>query len=127
MVKIKRFVKKRKPKKRSYKKKFRANKLDQKDLKEWSLKVRARDNFICLNCSSRKNLHAHHMVSKFYLPKYAFTLYNGITLCKKCHLGHGGVHHKSSKPSTGFIAQLRRIYKMNDIHSAKIISKKLCN
>ena len=123
MVKIKRFLKKRRSK-NSNKKRRKVNNLDQTKLKDWSLKIRRRDGFSCKNCNSKKNLHAHHLVSKFYMPKYAFTLYNGITLCRKCHLGSGGVHHKSSEPSTSFIRQLRRIYKMNDIHTAKkIISK----
>lgn len=125
MIKIKRFASKRRSRKYNSKKRFKVNPLKENILRDWSLKVRERDSFQCLNCSSSKKVHAHHMVSKYYMPKYAYTLYNGITLCKKCHLGYGGVHHKKSKPSSPLIRQLRRIYKMNDIYTAKVLQRKL--
>ena len=96
-------AKKARRKKRSF------NSSVQKLLRAWSREVRTRDSFTCRNCKSKKNSHAHHMVSKFYVPEYTLLLDNGITLCKKCHLGPSGVHGKA-KACSSFISKLRHIY-----------------
>lgn len=111
---------KRKKRKKRRKKSF--NSPDQKLLRAWSIEVRTRDSFICRNCGSKKQTHAHHMVSKYYVPEYTLLLDNGITLCKKCHLGPNGVHGKSD-PSTPFISKLRKIYKERSIKKAVKINK----
>jgi len=105
--------------------KRRARKLSSIKLREWSLKVRGRDGFTCVSCKGRKKTHAHHMVSKYYRPQFAYNINNGITLCVSCHMGSGGVHHKKSVPLNTLIAELRLIYKLNDIKSSNIIGKKL--
>lgn len=106
-------------KKRKRKKK---PKLNAAKLREWAKKVKQQDNLTCRSCKSKKFLHAHHMVSKFYRPRWAFDVSNGICLCSSCHLKKGGVHHKSSPPKNSLIKQLRVIFKLNDIQAAKKLS-----
>ena len=89
------------------------NPLDRQKLKKWSLAVRQRDKFTCISCSGRKRLHAHHRISKFYHPEAAYDLSNGITLCRECHVGDGGVHDYGVKPKNEVVAQLRRKFKAN--------------
>jgi len=121
MVKIKRNLYKRPKKKKNKVKRKSAN---QKLLKDWSIKVRTRDSFTCLSCSSKKYTHAHHMVSKYYVPEYTLFLDNGITLCKSCHTGPQGVHGSKS-PKNSFIKLLRLIYKTGDIQRAVSLRKKI--
>lgn len=54
-------------------------------LMSWSSSIKKLDNNICKNCSSKNNLHAHHIQPKSLFPKLALELDNGITLCKNCH------------------------------------------
>ena len=98
-------------------------KLNANDLQKWSIAVRTRDNFKCKSCGSKRKLHAHHLVSKYYRPRYAFLLNNGITLCKKCHLGPNGVHGRA-KPKSIFIKQLRDIYYSKNIKAAITLTDK---
>lgn len=97
--------------------KRKAPRADQGLLKDWSKKIRTRDEFTCLSCGSKKNSHAHHMVSKFYVPEYTLFLENGITLCKSCHMGPQGVHG-SKNPKNKLIAELREIFSTSDIKRA---------
>ncbi|MBM88294.1 MAG: hypothetical protein CMQ41_07940 [Gammaproteobacteria bacterium] len=98
-------------------KRRRRRKLDPARLREWSLAVRGRDMYRCKACRSSKKIHAHHLVSKYYVPRYAFLLENGISLCKSCHLGSKGVHGKGT-PKNGFIKELRAIYYSRSIKKA---------
>lgn len=102
----------------------RAKKLSPTKLQEWSKFVRARDGYTCISCKSKKNSHAHHLVSKYYRPQYAYDVRNGVTLCKVCHLKDGGVHSKTP-PKNAFIKRLRVIFKLNDIQSARKITEKI--
>jgi 5-methylcytosine-specific restriction endonuclease McrA len=111
---------KRKRKKKKRKKSF--NSPDQRLLRDWSIQVRTRDSYTCRNCKSKRHTHAHHMVSKYYVPEYTLLLSNGITLCKKCHLGPKGVHGKSTA-LTPFIEKLRNIYKEKSIKKAVQINE----
>lgn len=125
--KLKRQSRKRKRRKRRiYKSTVAKNgrSFDVPRLTAWSKAVRSRDNFICKSCGSKTTLHAHHMVSKYYVPKYAYNLNNGITLCRKCHTGSSGVHGKD-KPATEIISQLRNIYHARDISRAELILMRL--
>lgn len=61
-------------------KKIRISKYD----KEWSLKVRARDER-CLKCGRTQNLAAHHFVRRS-VKSTRLMLENGITLCPSCHV-----------------------------------------
>lgn len=122
MIKIKRNLYK-KPKKKV---KVNRKVANQKLLKDWSIKVRTRDNYTCLSCSSTKYTHAHHMVSKYYVPEYSLFLDNGITLCKSCHTGPQGVHG-NKEPKNKLIKILRLIYSTRDIKKAVSLRKGISN
>lgn len=51
----------------------------------WRKLVFERDNYICDVCKSEDNLEAHHIMSFANSPDLRFELFNGKTLCKKCH------------------------------------------
>jgi hypothetical protein len=51
----------------------------------WSKNVRIRDRYTCQRCGSSTRLHAHHIFPKSQIPKLAFRLNNGVTLCDVCH------------------------------------------
>lgn len=104
-------LRKSKPKAKS-KRRVRKQPLSKSKLKDWSIKIRGRDSK-CMSCGSEKNLHAHHIISKFYRPHLAFNLNNGITLCKQCHVGFGGVHDKRNPPKNKKIDYLRKVYLAN--------------
>jgi 5-methylcytosine-specific restriction endonuclease McrA len=55
--------------------------------KEWSLKVRTRDNFICQACGRKAhNNNAAHIIPKHDSPDLRYNVRNGITLCYRCHV-----------------------------------------
>uniref|UniRef100_A0A6M3ISN5 Putative HNH endonuclease n=1 Tax=viral metagenome TaxID=1070528 RepID=A0A6M3ISN5_9ZZZZ len=54
--------------------------------KNWRYKVFKRDNFICQDCNQKgKKLHPHHIFEKSKYPNFIFKVWNGRTLCSKCH------------------------------------------
>lgn len=59
-----------------------------KQAKDWSKAVRARDGFKCVVCGSsgdkNKKLCAHHLIP-WEVEKYRYDLNNGITLCATHH------------------------------------------
>lgn len=87
-------------------------KLSQSKLRDWSRTIRGRDKK-CMSCGSKESLHAHHIISKYYRPELAYNLSNGVTLCKNCHVGAGGVHDKFNPPKNKKIAYLRQVYLAN--------------
>lgn len=59
--------------------------------REWRKSVFQRDGFCCVKCGTRANLQAHHIKSWKSNKALRYTVSNGVTLCKKCHLeAHGG-------------------------------------
>ena len=53
---------------------------------DWRLKVYERDNFTCQNCGQKGGkLNAHHIFKWSEYNSLRFELWNGITLCEKCH------------------------------------------
>jgi len=54
-------------------------------LLQWSRRVRKRDCH-CQKCNSTENLEAHHIIDKIIMPDLAYEEWNGITLCKPCHI-----------------------------------------
>lgn len=92
--------------------------LSEAQLRKFSLEVRARDGYTCQVCGSRRAPQAHHVLSKFYRPEYAYDISNGITLCKRCHTGRYGVHG-SSKPKNKAIQDLRRLFRSKRIDMAR--------
>ena len=54
------------------------------ELSKRSRAVRMRDG-CCYMCGSTENLHDHHILPKAVYPEIALKMWNGITLCEKCH------------------------------------------
>jgi|SRR3990167_2872481 len=52
--------------------------------KDWSIKIRERDNWVCSICGSRFGIIAHHIIPREN-KVYKYDLMNGIALCCKCH------------------------------------------
>lgn len=77
---------------------LRALQGDQSDLtclRLWSAFVRMRDVNKCVQCQQKRNLSAHHVFRKCFLPNAQFEPGNGITLCRKCHTqAHSGFNGK---------------------------------
>jgi len=53
--------------------------------RQWRKSIYARDNWACQDCGGKSNLHAHHIFRFADFPEHRLELWNGITLCKKCH------------------------------------------
>ena len=70
--------------KKQYNKQY--NKNYKYPLQRWSIAVKKRDNYTCQLCGSKKNLVAHHVLSKERFPNLMYNVSNGITLCKSCHV-----------------------------------------
>ncbi len=74
----------------------------------WQQSILQKNNYSCQTCSSKENLHVHHIVRLYDLYKDYEELFgkvdctddffykkdNGITLCKKCHIK---IHKNCSK------------------------------
>lgn len=54
-------------------------------LRRWSEFIRERDGQRCVDCHSTRNLSAHHICRKAFLPEAEYQTGNGITLCRDCH------------------------------------------
>ena len=54
-------------------------------LRLWSQFIRLRDGGRCVVCHTKRQLSAHHIVRKSFLPQAQFQTGNGITLCRPCH------------------------------------------
>ena len=53
---------------------------------DWRLKVYERDSFTCQECGQvGGKLNAHHLFEWSKFKSFRFELWNGITLCEKCH------------------------------------------
>lgn len=60
---------------------------DTNDYKTWRRDVFVRDRFTCQECGHRFiKIVAHHIKSFADYPDLRFDPYNGITLCRKCHI-----------------------------------------
>lgn len=57
------------------------------EYKEWRKAVYARDNWTCQDCGDKSSgkFHAHHIFRFADFPEHRLELWNGITLCEKCH------------------------------------------
>jgi len=50
------------------------------------LKIYERDKFTCQMCNTKGGkLNAHHILKWSEFPSFRYELWNGITLCEKCH------------------------------------------
>lgn len=54
---------------------------------EWKKAVYKKDNYTCCvcGCSGKGKVDAHHIFHYARFPEYRYELWNGVTLCKKCH------------------------------------------
>jgi 5-methylcytosine-specific restriction endonuclease McrA len=60
-----------------------------KEYKVWRNQVYKRDNWTCQHCLIKCNSNsivAHHIYYFSWVPALRFTVKNGITLCRSCHL-----------------------------------------
>lgn len=64
--------------------KDKLHKRNTKQLNKWAVYIKNR-NEKCVFCGSEENLHAHHIRPISVAKKYQYDIYNGITLCEKCH------------------------------------------
>jgi len=60
----------------------------QKDsrLERWGKIIRKRDGFACRDCGSMDKPQAHHIFPKANFSEFKYELWNGVTLCKTCHI-----------------------------------------
>ena len=56
--------------------------------KKWRKSVLARDNWTCQDCGAvqKKGPAAHHVFPFAEFPEHRYELWNGITLCRSCHM-----------------------------------------
>tara|TARA_R110001599_G_scaffold339965_1_gene559913 strand:- start:276 stop:662 length:387 start_codon:yes stop_codon:yes gene_type:complete len=88
--------------------KFSRNQFNVDKLKKWAKSVKKRDGYRCRACGYRKVLHSHHILPKGKNKEYAYYLWNGITLCKICHLSTSGVHG-SGEARNKMVEDLRKL------------------
>ena len=78
-----------------------------KAYKDWRDKVFTRDKYVCRCCRQNGGyLQAHHIEGFNHNPLLRFSVKNGITLCRKCHME---VHSKcvETKPLNKLMEKLR--------------------
>ena len=76
------------------------------EYKTWRKAVYQRDNWTCQHCKKSGGcLHAHHIKPKSTYPELMFDVYNGLTLCEKCH---HKVHTKIEETRSGMVVSRRR-------------------
>ncbi len=56
-----------------------------KQYKDWRVRVKARDGYMCVWCGSKEELQADHIKSFNHFPELRFDIDNGRTLCFPCH------------------------------------------
>lgn len=101
--------------------KFKKSIFNADKLSQWAKKVKLKDNFTCFACGYKGYLHSHHILPKGKFYKYAYCVWNGVTLCKSCHIGVRGVHGKKT-PRNPIVKKLRSLMFSNDIEAVKIFS-----
>ena len=54
--------------------------------KDWRKLVFERDNYTSRDCNRKgRKLHPHHIFERSRYPNFVFEIWNGRTLCEKCH------------------------------------------
>lgn len=56
-----------------------------KEYHNWRIECLSRDNWVCKQCDTTKELSVHHIKSYKDNHELRLEIDNGITLCKKCH------------------------------------------
>jgi len=87
---------------------FKRNVFNVKKLKTWARNVKRRDGFKCLACGYKGYLHSHHILPKSKFKKFCYNIWNGVTLCKICHMSSNGVHG-TGKARNKIVSSLRRL------------------
>ena len=104
--------------------KFKRNIFDKDKLTAWAKAVKKKDGYQCVACGYTGYLHSHHILPKSKYPKYAYCIWNGVTLCKICHLGSSGVH-KKRPPRNLVVKQLRKLLTATDKETVKSFQSSL--
>jgi hypothetical protein len=56
-----------------------------KEYIQWRHDVMKRDQFRCTRCGAKGNLQAHHIIPASVCLDLRYAVFNGQTLCEKCH------------------------------------------
>lgn len=67
------------------------------ELNKWKRKVLKRDNYRCVYCGSGERLEVDHKWSYSVWPELATKMWNGQTLCHKCHKKTVNYGYKNNK------------------------------
>jgi len=92
-----------------------------KKLSAWAKQVKTSNSYCCSACGYKGYLHSHHILPKGQHYKYAYCVWNGVSLCKRCHLGKNGVHGKGT-PRNEVVKELRILMFAKDISEVKKFS-----
>ena len=104
-----------------------SNQFSSYKLSKWSRMIRIRDGHKCFLCEEdktpRRLMEAHHIRPKAKYPDTAYTLSNGITLCRRCH--HEIIHTSDSAPKKFYVLFHRyvghkAIRKFNERYQCKL-------
>ena len=81
---------------------------------KWREAVYEKDGCTCVICGAKENLHAHHKKSFDKYPELRFSIENGITVCRTCHLN---IHNKKcdNQPITKTTPNVNDNDNVNDI------------
>ena len=104
---------------------FKRNIFNKDKLSAWAKAVKKRDGYRCVACGYKGYLHSHHILPKSKFPKLAYEVWNGVTLCKICHLGKSGVHKVNYKPRNDIVKKLRNFLKSKDVSKVKAYTNSL--
>lgn len=63
----------------------------------WRAAILERDGAKCQMCGSKANLETHHIMPVSVRPDLASRLWNGITLCRPCHLVQTRLENRSRR------------------------------
>ncbi len=84
------------------------------ELQNWRMKIFERDKFLCQmpDCDkTERYLHAHHIKTFSKNPDWRTEIFNGLTLCKKCH---NKTKWKEEKFENMFLEIIKARYYINE-------------
>lgn len=88
------------------------------DLRKWRAAILERDEYACVLCGSKKELHAHHIKPKDKHPKTMYSVANGVALCRGCHESVGG---KEVLYENRFILYVRGLKDVSTDHPSRLV------
>lgn len=90
--------------------------------RDWALRVKQRDGWICVACGNTDNLTAHHWyVCDHHAHAARYCVHNGATLCYTCHIR--GVHFRADWTSVQRIANAVRMHPEFDEQTINELSR----